>query len=290
MYFICVGFYSQNSSPTNTFQVVLRDRSSDFDPGDFDIEFRYADLNWTTGDASGGENGLGGSPAQAGFDAGDEENFLTLPGSRTEEILNLVNLSNTEEPGLFSYAIRNGELPGGSPDNPLLPVNTDDGFEFDFNIADTEERIFIDPEVATGYNYFVNSGSNISSVQISTDAGDGVYDLFLPNGTGGFVDSGTDISTNDIFDFTSLFSEGVNAFSIRGIEVDAGLDPEDPLAFVTGLTFVDTGFVNMSQNPIVENTDDPTTPVPESNSIISILALGTIGLSTLLRNQKKESV
>ena len=216
--------------------------------------------------------------------------FASLSGSLTPEILNLINLTNIDEPGLFSFAIRSGELPGSSPDNPLLPIETEEGFNFDFNVGSTEDRIFIDPEVATGYNYFVNSGPNVASVEIVTDAGDGIYDLFLPNNSGIFVDSGTDFLTGDIFDFTTLFSAGVDSFSIRGIEVSAGLDPQDPLAFVTGLTFVDTGTVNLSQNPITQNID-PTTPIPEPTSILSLLTLGTLSLgSTLLGNQKRQNI
>ena len=57
-----VGFYPSDSSLTNTFQLVLIDRA-DTGAGNFDVEFRYEDINWTTGDASDGENGLGGVPA-----------------------------------------------------------------------------------------------------------------------------------------------------------------------------------------------------------------------------------
>ena len=32
--------------------------------------------------------------------------------------------------------------------------------------------------------------------------------------------------------------DGITMFSIRGLELDAKLDPDDPNAFVTGLTFV----------------------------------------------------
>ena len=43
-------------------------------------------LDWTTGGATGGINGLGGIPAQVGFDAGNRVNFYTLPESRTDRI------------------------------------------------------------------------------------------------------------------------------------------------------------------------------------------------------------
>ena len=240
-----VGFFSSNPSLTNTFQLVLRDRN-DTGAGNFDIEFRYDDLNWTTGDASGGTNGLGGTPAQAGFDAGDSTNFFTLPGSRTANVLDLQNTSNLTpaQPGVWSFAIRNGVPPGSSPDNPLLPIVTDDGFDFDFNIGDINDRIFIDPVVAIGYDYIVNSGPNFQSVLLPTGIGDDQYDLHVFNtGANAFVDSGVDIAGGIAHNFGL---GGVDRFRILGIETNAGLDPNDPLAFVTGLTFSGTGQVNMS--------------------------------------------
>ncbi len=187
-----VGFFSSNPTLTNTFQAVIRDRS-DTGGGNFDFEFRYGNLDWTTGDASGGAGGLGGTPAQAGFDAGDGVNFFTLPGSRTAEVLDLVDSSNVSEdtPGFWSFSIRNGVTPGATPENPLLPVATEEGWDFDFNIIDPDTPIFIDPILAIGYDYIVNSGPNIQSVLLPLGIGDNLFDLWLYDfGLGDFVDSG----------------------------------------------------------------------------------------------------
>ena len=62
--YIDVGYYSQHTDKTNSFQLVLIERA-DQHPGDFDIEFNYARIAWETGDASGGLGGLGGTPAAA---------------------------------------------------------------------------------------------------------------------------------------------------------------------------------------------------------------------------------
>ena len=55
--------------------------------------------------------------------------------------------------------------------------------------------------------------------------------------------------------------DGITMFSIRGLELDAKLDPDDPNAFVTGLTFVqdpnEVSEVVISMNPIrVSDEDD----------------------------------
>ena len=80
-------------------------------PGDFDVEFRFNQCGWTTGDASGGSGGLGGIPAQVGFDAGDELNFVQIPGSMTSTINDIVCTdSNIGEPGRWLFQIRGGAV------------------------------------------------------------------------------------------------------------------------------------------------------------------------------------
>jgi Nidogen-like len=270
-----VGFFPGNASKQNSFQVVLRNRA-DTGAGNFDIDFRYNTLQWTTGGASGGTAGLGGTPAQAGFDAGNRVNFLTLPGSRTGQVLDLQNTSNVSsgEPGLYSFAIRNGALPGDSATNPLLPVVVDEGFRFDLNIGDINRRIFIDPILAVGYDYSVQSGPNFSSVLLPTGIGDDSYDLFsFDTASGTYVDSGTDILGGVVYNFAG---GGVNRFSIRGIETSANLNPNDPTAFVTGLTFTNTGSAVVFQSPVVVNTDS--TAVPEPFTIVGTMLGGAAAL------------
>src|SRR3990172_5173835 len=64
-----VGYYDYKTNKLNTFQLILIDRS-DVAPGDFDFEFNYSQIQWETGDYSGGVNGLGGTAARVGFATG----------------------------------------------------------------------------------------------------------------------------------------------------------------------------------------------------------------------------
>lgn len=268
-----VGYYNQQTNKTNSFQLLLRNRA-DTGAGNFDVDFRYERLEWTTGDASYGSNGLGGIPAQAGYDAGDGVNYLTLPGSRTGDVLNLQNSTNVAggEAGLWSFAIRNGQLPGSSPTNPLMPVASDDGWNFNFNIV-PGRTVFIDPDIAIGYDYIVNSGPSIASVLLPT-FGDGLYDLWLWNGSE-WVATG-DVLTGGV---TYNFVEAVTRFRILGIEQSAALDPLNPTAFVTGLTFDGSGQVSMSQNPITVSV-----PVPEPETYAMFLA--GLGLLAMARRRR----
>ena len=71
---------------TNTFQCILvSDGFMSF------AIFLYADgfIQWTTGDASQGTNGLGGTQAQIGFNAGDRVNFASHPYSQTADVINI---------------------------------------------------------------------------------------------------------------------------------------------------------------------------------------------------------
>lgn len=49
-----VGYYGSHTNLLNAFQLILTDVGG---AGDFDIRFIYEDMNWTTGDASGGSAG-----------------------------------------------------------------------------------------------------------------------------------------------------------------------------------------------------------------------------------------
>lgn len=87
----------------NTFQCVLA--SNEFES--FAI-FLYDDIQWTTGDSSGGVDGLDGNEAVAGITAGDGVNFVTIPGSLTPDIINIDNTSNVGVPGVWIFKTGTG--------------------------------------------------------------------------------------------------------------------------------------------------------------------------------------
>ena len=79
------------------------------------VIFLYADgkIQWTTGDASGGTNGFGGTPAQVGFDAGDGIRYFAVPSSQTDEIINIADTSNVGIPGMWIFRIDGQEVVAG---------------------------------------------------------------------------------------------------------------------------------------------------------------------------------
>ena len=109
-----VGYFSSQNDKRMSFQLILTN-ALDCGSGDFDVEFRYETCEWTSGGASGGEDGLCGpgsdddcTSAQAGFDAGNEMDFVVLPNSFTDEILQVCDTSNVGLPGIWRFSVRSG--------------------------------------------------------------------------------------------------------------------------------------------------------------------------------------
>lgn len=118
-----VGYFASRFDKLNSFQLVLIDRS-DIGPGDFDIEFNYEKIQWETGEASSGSNGLGGSSARAGYSngttaayeiAGSAVNGAFLDTNTSTGLIH--NLLNTTQTGRYVFNVRNGVVvaPGNTP-------------------------------------------------------------------------------------------------------------------------------------------------------------------------------
>lgn len=115
-----VGYYSSSNDRENTFQLVILSNEL-LDQDDlWRVQFRYARCEWTTGNASGGSGGLGGTPAQAGFDAGNGRIFEILPGSGTGAVLNLCGASNVGVNGIWEFDIYRGTPQVANPSDPQV--------------------------------------------------------------------------------------------------------------------------------------------------------------------------
>lgn len=115
------GYYSYNIDRLNTFQLELRDRGD----GNMEIIFRYDLINWTTGDASGGSGGLGGTVARAGFSLGDVYFELPASGNQASVLALEDTAGNLGVSGVWQFMVRNGELSGFGTEGPNRYVGTD---------------------------------------------------------------------------------------------------------------------------------------------------------------------
>lgn len=73
-----VGYYSQHTDKLNDFQLIITDGNDPLLPPGSNCAFCYGDMQWTTGDASMGVNGFGGTPATVGCNLGDGVNYIQI--------------------------------------------------------------------------------------------------------------------------------------------------------------------------------------------------------------------
>lgn len=113
-----VGYFFMHTDKLDSFQLLLVDRS-DTGAGNFDMYFNYDKIQWETGDASGGVNGLGGFSARVGYSNGTSSSF-ELPGSAINgyfldsaptALIKSSRLSTV--PGRYVFPVRNGVAPTG---------------------------------------------------------------------------------------------------------------------------------------------------------------------------------
>jgi len=124
-----VGYYDTHTDKTNAFQLQLINTGD----GNFDMIFRYEDINWVTGDASGGYNGIGGTVARAGYSAGDGEHYFELPMSGNEAAmlgLEEFRISSTDEAGVIRLSTDNGNFEGIGLENHDDLLTGGDGSEY----------------------------------------------------------------------------------------------------------------------------------------------------------------
>lgn len=154
-----------------------------------------------------------------------------------------------------------GSAPGASPSNPLLPVGGQGaGGQFTFGVFDVTPEgpgaatfLFVDPVVAVGYEYEVSGGPSFLEVLLPT--------LGDPDGYGIEIDdNGTWVLAGTVSDGGSfVFGTGVQRFRVMGIDPALGLDPENPVAFVTGLKFDGPGPVELRMTAVTVAVPEPGT-------------------------------
>jgi hypothetical protein len=73
-----VGYFSSMDDKLSTFQLIISDGTDPLVGLGQNVCFCYGDMQWTTGSASGGAGGFGGTPATVGINAGDGVNFFQI--------------------------------------------------------------------------------------------------------------------------------------------------------------------------------------------------------------------
>jgi hypothetical protein len=170
-------------------------------------------------------------------------------------------------------------FPGVLPDSYYLPVvdSSSGNPVFNFNnpvVAGLVE--YYDPIVAIGYDYMIGDGDPFFRSVVMPSIGNGEFGLWLFDGLDFFF--GSTIFANEEYFFAA---GGVDRFRILGIDPGLGLNPNDPLAFATGLSFVADGRFTGTMTPITLEVPDRDAVIPLPAGVWFVLSgLGALGLAS----------
>lgn len=184
----------------------------------------------------------------------------TLPGGLLNETgrytirVMLTNRLTGKEVNRATTFINFRPLPDGSPPEVYIPVVDYFGvFTFDCDV-EQDVPVFIDPEVAIGYDYAIGVVDTIKFASVTLpEVGDNLFDLYLFDGSEYYL-AEENLPSGQTYHFAS---EGVEQFRVLGIAEEDMLNPNDTLAFITELTFTGTGQFTGSMTPIVTYTPIP---------------------------------
>ncbi|MBV8971527.1 MAG: PEP-CTERM sorting domain-containing protein [Sphingomonadaceae bacterium] len=159
----------------------------------------------------------------------------------------------SSDAGQFIYSPGGPAAPGGA--SVFLPVSggalPPGQAQFAITVA-PGTTYYIDPAYASGFEYLAGNGPLFSSVTAPSGVGvgnhlalylwDGSHYVFAARLTGGTA-----------YDFAAPTAR----FELRGIPASAGIDPNNPSGFVTGLTFASAGQFDGFQNALPAGVPEP---------------------------------
>ena len=73
-----VGYWNMMEDKLNTFQLIISDGQDTIVPAGNNVSFCYGDMQWTTGSASLGVGGIGGTPATVGVNIGNGLDYFQV--------------------------------------------------------------------------------------------------------------------------------------------------------------------------------------------------------------------
>lgn len=227
----------------------------------YGLEFRRDDGSWVLT-----RNGSNAAGINTSVDLTEGREYrLTLRGG--SDVVGGVLESAGEWGWLWGF----NALPGTTPDNPILPQVGQEEFNFEnVPLPDFPVTQFYDPVVATGYEY-VSTGPLFRSVLVPGTLPNGDSEFQLKVGGNLF-----DLTAGTEFDLTTIDANGVASFSILGIDTSEMLDPVNPTAFVTGLSFTESGLASFSMTPLTSDVN--VVPEPSTFTIFGLAAIGLIRL------------
>ncbi|MDQ3108516.1 MAG: gliding motility-associated C-terminal domain-containing protein [Bacteroidota bacterium] len=228
-----VGYFNMYADKVNDFQLIITNGSDPILPSGNNVSFCYGDMQWTTGDASGGFNGFGGSAATVGVNRGNGVDYIQI--------------GQFDQPGT-SY-----DGPFGNPDQ----VSWLDNQTFYFDVCNNGSGNNLPPiinsaEVCDTLVLCIGDTTTISAAFLSPEQGQNT----TPSITGSVTGLTTTNSTtgNPAVITATLIANAANAgYNVITI---TGTDNGSPSAQTTASVIV-----NIIASPAINFTMSPPPPV-----------------------------
>ena len=197
------------------------------------------------------------------------QNNFTIGGGATSSYVSQTIFGNSVPPA-----------PGATEEFPLLPGAiggpAGNSYVFELPAGSIAERqiVFIDPVIATGYTYTVSGGADFFAVQLPSFGAVADTDYVVTfDGIDYFATSG------EVVIFAAHTATPIYSFTITGIDESLMLDPDNALAFVTGIGLLNigTGTQTITQTPIETFVPDAAIPIPAPFALLLsglVLAFG----------------
>lgn len=177
-----VGYFNSHVDKRNDFQLIITDGSNADFPNNYNVQFCYGDMQWTTGDASSGVNGFGGTPATVGVNLGNGTDFWQV--------------------GRFDHDGTDFDGPNDNADgvswldnkmfyaNTSYSPDTSDPLIISTNLCDTILAPVYSPQ---GFNFFVMPGIGGSNISLTIDTSNisGFSYQILPGSGNSYTVQGT---------------------------------------------------------------------------------------------------
>ncbi len=229
-----VGYFNAYSDKLNDFQLIITNGSDPILPMGNNVSFCYGDMQWTTGDASNGVNGFGGSPATVGVNRGNGVDYIQI--------------------GQFDQPGTTYDGPFGNPDQ----VSWLDNQTFYFDVCNNGSGNNLPPiinsaEVCDTLVLCIGDTTTISATFLSPEQGQNT----TPTITGSVLGLSTTMTTigNPAVVSATLVANAANAgFNLITITgTDNGTPPAQTIATVV---------VNIIASPAINFTMSPPPPTP----------------------------
>ncbi len=171
------------------------------------------------------------------------------------------------------------------PADPSIPGGS---FTFREEPVIVRVRRGYDPLLASGYDYAVQSGPKFATLELPPGYGDNNFTLSFVDANNNPVvipfQAGKEIdfefgTIEGVFAFDGI-SGGISSFRIDGIELSANVDATSSVAFLTILSFADSGSVTFTQTPISVLVAPNDNNATSENAVVSSAAPGVLANDT----------